>query len=148
MCAPTCKGRFSRVSPGLRLGTVSHYFATACGRAGPRGSWTRKRERERERPSLFILTNNVFTKIFTTRLSACLAERLTDATHAHAHTHTHTDRDSAGEVEPLQGTRRPLTEAARACGKTTKGLSQRRERQPLPNKAVVAAAFPLLPPRR
>ena len=67
-----------------------------------------ERERERERPSLFILTNNVFTKIFTTRLSACLAERLTDDTHAHAHTHT----DNAGEVKPLLGTRRPQTEAA------------------------------------
>ena len=85
--------------------TLPRYFATACRRAGPRESWTRKRERERERerPSLFIL---IFTRTFTTRLSACLAERLTDATHAHAHTHTQRQRQrrrggaSAGHAAP------------------------------------------------
>ena len=55
----------------------------------------RERERETERPSLLILIYNVFTKTFTTRLSACLAERLTDATHAHAHTHTQTETAQA-----------------------------------------------------
>ena len=92
-----------------------------------------EREIERERESVYI---NIY-KTFTTRLGACLAEPDYPTPHTHAHTHTdrHTDRhrNNAGEVEPLQGTRRPLAEAARACGKTANVVSQRRAWQPLPN---------------
>ena len=56
---------------------------------------------------------------------------LTDRRRTHPHTHTHTDRhrrdhrDNVGEVEPLQGTRRPLAEAARTCeNKANGGLAE------------------------
>ena len=60
-------------------------------------------------------------------------------THTHAHTRTH--RDSAGEVEPLLGHAAPADRGSPSLRKNNEGVSQRRERQPLPNKAVMTAAF-------
>ena len=67
--------------------------------------------------------------------------------HAHTHTERHTDRhrDNVGEVGPLQGMRRPLAEATRACGKTANVVSQRRAWQPLPNEAVRLQPLCFLP---
>ena len=43
---------------------LSRYFATACGRAGPRGSWTRKRERERRERERQIVYINIYKDLY------------------------------------------------------------------------------------
>ena len=78
------------------------------------------RQTDRQRPSFEYINIYLCTEVVTTRLRAGLAQA-GDLT-LHALTHTHTHRDNACEVEPLLGARAcPLTEAARACGKTRKG---------------------------
>ena len=124
--------------------TLSRCYARACEEGGTTGvldqeerEIERERERERERETKFILSI-MYLQNPLQRGSAPAWPSLTNrrCTHTHTHRHGQTRTDNVDKVEPLQGTRRPLAEAARACGKTANVVSQRRAWQPLPNEAV------------
>ena len=79
-----------------------------------------ERERERERETKLAYINiYVCTEAVTMRLRACLAQAGYLTLHALTHTHTHRQRRRGGASAGARGF--PLTEAARAYGKTTKG---------------------------
>ena len=81
----------------------------------------RQREGERERDKVVYI--NIYNDLYNAARRLLGRAKLTDAVHTRTHTHRHRrgHRDNVGEVEPLQGTRRPLAEAARTCGKTANG---------------------------